>query len=103
LLKVAQRTNPPEVAIVLQVETVRIEGADAPFHVAGRFVPKLGWLWDILSSMNVGVTSSHTESGVSGLKRTYDPPDGEYNALTFPGTRKILEPGFKTEWQTVVQ
>jgi hypothetical protein len=100
LIKVAVHMQPPEVAIVLHVETVQIDGAEAPFHVAGAPVPRRGeWLREILSSLTIGVGGGHA----GGIVFADHPPapEGELNALGFPGTRKVLEPGFLTEWVTV--
>jgi hypothetical protein len=105
LIKVAVRMQPPEVAIVLNVETVRIDGAEVAFHVAGRTPSSRSgeWLRDILSSLTIGAGGSHSGGSASGITITDHPPapEGELNALRFPGTRKVLEPGFKTEWVTV--
>ena len=98
LIEVAVHMKPAEVALVLHVETVQIEGADVPFHLAGRTVPKLEWLREILSSLTIG-----SGGGSAGITITREPPapEGERNTLLFPGTREVLEPGFKTEWVTV--
>jgi hypothetical protein len=100
LIKVAVHMQPPEVAIVLNVETVQIDGAEVPFHLAGRIPPPKGeWLWEILSNLTIGVGGG--QAGGIRVQRSPVVFEGELNALSFPGTRKALEPGFKTEWVTV--
>jgi len=105
LIEVAVRMQPREVAIVLNVETVRIDGAETAFHVAGRTPSSRGgeWLREILSSLTIGGGGSHSGGSASGITITDHPPapEGELNVLRFSGTRKVLEPGFKTEWVTV--
>lgn len=97
LIEVAARVQPPEVAVVLHVETIEVDGAAVPFHVMGHTPEKGGWLLDLLSNLNISVGGAP-----AGVTRTSTPPEpeGELNALRFPGTRKVLEPGFKTEWVT---
>jgi hypothetical protein len=97
VLSVAQRVKPPEVAIVLRVESIRIDGTDVPFHLAGVTPPKAAWLWDLLPGLRGGAGGA----GAGGFSHTGRVAGGEYNVLTFPGARKTLYPGFKTEWQTI--
>jgi hypothetical protein len=84
---------------------VRLDGTEVPLHVAGRDRPggRSEWLFDILSSLHVGGGGENNTSGVRGITIVRHPPapDGELNTLRFPGTHKVLEPGFKTEWVTV--
>jgi hypothetical protein len=48
------------------------------------------------------LTVAQCGGGMSAPTVEYHPAtiEGEYNPLTFPGSRKIIEPGFKTEWET---
>jgi hypothetical protein len=103
LTKVAVHMQPAEVAIVMHVETVNIHGADVPVHLAGRFIPKGGWLREMLGSLTVGAGAGGGGGGASGPVNVIHPPpiQGETDALSFPGTHKTLDPGFKTEWLTV--
>ena len=98
LIKVAVHIQPPEVAMVLHVETVQIGGVDLPVHLTGRTPAKGEWLREILSSLTVGAGGS----GVSGITISHHPPapEGELGVLSFPGTRKVLAAGFRTEWVT---
>jgi hypothetical protein len=102
LIEVAVHMQPAEVAMVLHVETVRIGGADVPFHVAGRNRPSGPgeWLREILASLTIGVGGASASSGPTVAAHP-PAPEGELNALRFAGTRKVLEPGFRTEWVTV--
>jgi hypothetical protein len=99
LTKVAVHMQPAEVAIVFHVDTVRIDGAEVPFHLTGRTTPKGGWMREILSSLTIGGGGGR----IGGITTTVHPPapEGELNALDFPGARKVLEAGFQTEWVTV--
>jgi len=84
--------------MVLHVETVQIGGVDLPVHLTGRTPAKGEWLREILSSLTVGAGGS----GVSGITISHHPPapEGELGVLSFPGTRKVLAAGFRTEWVT---
>jgi hypothetical protein len=103
LLKVAQRMRPAEVGIVLKIETALVDGVERPIHLAGRVMPQRGWLANLLSTLSVsGGMGGGAGGGMSAPTVEYHPAtiEGEYNPLTFPGSRKIIEPGFKTEWET---
>lgn len=99
LIEVAVHVQPPEVALVLHVETARIGGADVPLHLTGRTPAKRAWLREILSSFSVGAGGG----SVSDVTISHQPPapEGELDALSFPGTQKVLPAGFRTEWVTV--
>jgi hypothetical protein len=105
LVEVAVHMQPAEVAIVLHVETVQVDGAEVPLHVAGRDRPwgRSEWLYDILSNLTIGGGGGGNSGGASGPVVVRHPaePQGELDALRFPGTRKVLDPGFLTEWVTV--
>jgi hypothetical protein len=100
LIEVAVHMQPAEVAFVLHVKTVRIGGADVPFHVAGRTHPSGPgeWLREILSSLTIGVGGASSGPTIAAHPPA---PEGELTVLRFSGPRKVLEPGFKTEWVTV--
>jgi hypothetical protein len=105
LVEVAVHMQPAEVAIVLHVETVQVDSAEVPLHVAGRDRPwgRSEWLYDILSNLTIGGGAGGNSGGASGPVVVRHPaePQGELNVLRFPGTRKVLEAGFITEWVTV--
>ena len=107
LTQVAVHMQPAQVAIGLHVETVTLDGASVPIHLAGRFVPKGGWLREWLGSLTIGAGGGGGGGGAGGgargpINTVHAPPSqGETDMLSFPGTRKILDPGFKTEWVTV--
>ena len=86
--------------MVLHLETVRIDGANVPFHVAGRTLPsgRNEWLREILSSLTIGAGGAHSGPAIAAHPPA---PEGELTVLYFSGTRKVLEPGFRTEWVTV--
>jgi len=99
LIEVAVHIQPPDVAMVLHVETAQIGGVEFPLHLTGRTPAKGEWLREILSSLTVGAGGS----GASGITISHHPPapEGELDVLSFPGTRKVLSAGFRTEWVTV--
>jgi len=98
LIKVAVHIQPPEVAMVLHVETVQIGGVDLPVHLTGRTPAKGEWLREILSSLTIGVGGASSGPTIAAHPPA---PEGELTVLRFSGPRKVLEPGFKTEWVTV--
>jgi len=104
LVKVAVRMEPPEVAIVLHVETVQFDGAEYPFHLTGRTPVSRRDQWlRLLSNVAIAVGAGAIGVGFGGITIVNHPPapEGELNVLRFSGTRQVIEPGFKTEWMTV--
>ena len=105
LIKVAVRMHSPEVTLVLHAETVRVDGAEVAFHVAGRGSPTAGSeaMREWLESLDIGAGGGRGGGGpVRSTAGTSRPAaaEEELSALRFPGKRKILEAGFRTEWVT---
>jgi hypothetical protein len=103
LIQVAVHMRPPlEVAIVLRVDSVQVDGAEFPIHLTGKTPVKGGWLGEVLSNLSIGAGGGRIGGppGRAGGDRSPEPRE-EINDLRFPGTRRVLEAGFKTEWVTV--
>ena len=69
LTQVAVHMQPAQVAIGLHVETVTLDGASVPIHLAGRFVPKGGWLREWLGSLTIGAGGGGGGGGAGGGAR----------------------------------